>query len=76
MANRPAVTYSIANRPPIAREIIRARLDRGPSHCSLAKLAGITSPALCHIETGLSKPRPATLERIRAALAAAEAGAR
>lgn len=76
MANRPALTYSIAGRPDRAREIILARLDLGLTQRRLAQLAGITTTALCHIETGRSTPKPATIARIEAALATAEAGSR
>lgn len=71
MANRPALTYSIAGRPDRAREIILARLALGLSQRRLAQLAGVNLGALCHIETGRTTPTPATLAKIEAALAAA-----
>ena len=76
MANRPALTYSVAGRPELARRLIERRLLIPLTQRRLAQLAGITGTALCHIETGRSIPKPGTLARLEAALAAAEAGSR
>jgi DNA-binding XRE family transcriptional regulator len=69
----PAVEYS---RISLARKIIRDRVSLGLLREDLARLAGIRMATLSRIESGTMTPSAAAIERIDAALKAADKKAR
>jgi transcriptional regulator with XRE-family HTH domain len=62
-AHRP-----LSERPRIAQEIIAARLALGLRQKDLAARAGIRKATLADLETGRSRPKSTTLERLDCAL--------
>ena len=67
--NFPAVPYARAS---LARKIIRRRRAVGLSQAELARRAGIRPETLNRLEKGNSTPSVATVEKLVAALEAAE----
>ena len=68
--NVPAVEYARAS---IAREIIARRLAAGLTQTELARLAGVRLETVNRVENARHTPSTATIARLDAALAKAEA---
>ena len=55
-------------QPPVARSIIRDRVEAGLTQRELAKRAGLRPETVCRIETGRHTPSVPTIEKIDRAL--------